>query len=132
MKRLFRILLPLLVIVAALMAARAIKANKPEPSSRSPRPTVLTVEVDKLDRTQFPVVIRSQGTVQATITNRLVPEVSGSVVMVGDSFVAGGQFLKGDVLAEIDPRDYEIALTQARNVQPLNGNHWGVVEHRHR
>ncbi len=114
MKRLFRILLPLLVIVAALMAARAIKANKPEPTSRSPRPTVLTVEVNELDRTQFPVVIRSQGTVQATITNRLVPEVSGSVVLVGDAFVAGGQFVKGDVLAEIDPRDYEIALTQAQ------------------
>lgn len=114
MKRLLSIVLPILVIVAALASAKLIKANKPEPFSRPPTKTSLLVDVVELQPSDYPVIIRSQGTVQPTISNTLVPEVAGSVVAVGPSFVVGGQFNKGDVLIEIDRRDYDIALTQAK------------------
>lgn len=114
MKRLLSIVLPLVVIVAALASTRVIKANKPEPFSRPPETSALLVEVAELQPSQYSVVIRSQGTVQPTVTNTLVPEVAGAVTAVAQVFVVGGQFVKGDVLVEIDRRDYEIALTQAR------------------
>lgn len=114
MKRLISIVLPIAVIIVALGAAKVIKANKPEPVSRTPPPNTLLVEVERLQRTDYPVIIRSQGTVQPTITNKLVPEVAGSVSLLGKAFVIGGRFSAGDTLVEIDRRDYDIALTQAK------------------
>ena len=114
MKRLISIVLPIAVIIVALGASKVIKANKPEPVSRTPPPNTLLVEVVRLQRTDYPVIIRSQGTVQPTITNKLVPEVAGTVSSLGDSFVIGGRFNEGDTLVEIDRRDYDIALTQAK------------------
>lgn len=114
MKRLISIVLPITVILVAFGASKVIKANKPEPVSRTPPPNTLLVEVERLQRTDYPVVIRSQGTVQPTITNTLVPEVAGTVSSLGTSFVIGGEFSIGEMLVEIDRRDYDIALTQAK------------------
>ena len=114
MKRLISIVLPILVIILALGASKLIKANKPETVSRTPPPNILLVEVERLKSTEYPVIIRSQGTVQPTITNKLVPEVAGTVSSISDKFVLGGSFSSGDVLVEIDKRDYDIALTQAK------------------
>lgn len=114
MKRLISIVLPIVVIVTAFGATKFIKANKPEPVSRTPAPKYLLVEVDRLQRTDYPVVILSQGTVQPSITNKLVPEVAGTVSSLGAPFVIGGAFKAGDLLVEIDRRDYDIALTQAK------------------
>ena len=114
MKRLTSIVLPVAVIIVAFGASKIIKANKPEPVSRTPPPNTLLVEVVRLESTDYPVIIRSQGTVQPTITNKLVPEVAGTVSSLSDSFVIGGEFKAGDSLVVIDRRDYDIALTQAK------------------
>ena len=114
MKRLISIVLPIAVIIVAFGASKIIKANKPEPVSRTPPPNTLLVEVVRLESTDYPVIIRSQGTVQPTITNKLVPEVAGTVSSLSDSFVIGGEFKAGDSLVVIDRRDYDIALTQAK------------------
>jgi RND family efflux transporter MFP subunit len=114
MKRLISIVLPIAVIVVAFGASKIIKANKPEPVSRTPPPSTLLVEVERLQSTDYAVIIRSQGTVQPTITNKLVPEVAGTVSSLGVSFVIGGSFSAGEMLVEIDRRDYDIALTQAK------------------
>jgi len=114
MKRLLSIAVPILIIVASIVGTKIIKANKPEPFSRTPPANVLLVEVQRLAPADYPVVIPSQGNVTATIANTLVPEVAGSVTAVGPAFVVGGRFSKGDMLVEIDRRDYDIALTQAR------------------
>jgi RND family efflux transporter MFP subunit len=67
----------------------------------------------RLQPKRYPVVIRTQGTVQPTISNAVVPEVAGTVTALGPDFVVGGRFAQGDLLLEIDRRDYEIALTTA-------------------
>ncbi|MFT5895351.1 MAG: RND family efflux transporter MFP subunit [bacterium] len=113
MKRLISIVLPIAVILVAFGASKIIKANKPEPVFRTPQPNTLLIEVERLHSSNYPVIIRSQGTVQPTITNKLVPEVAGTVSSLGVSFVIGGEFSAGEMLVEIDRRDYDIALTQA-------------------
>jgi RND family efflux transporter MFP subunit len=42
-----------------------------------------------------------------------VAQVAGEVAKLSASLVAGGEFNRGDVLLELDPRDYEIALARA-------------------
>lgn len=114
MKRLISIVLPIAVIAGALGASTYFQANKPEPVSRTPPAETLLVDVQRLQRTDYPVIIRSQGTVQPTVTNQLVPQVAGTVSAVGESFVIGGEFSAGEMLVEIDRQDYDIALTQAK------------------
>jgi RND family efflux transporter MFP subunit len=72
------------------------------------------VEATRLSVSNYPVVIHSQGTVQPTQANTLVPEVAGAITGLSADFVVGGSFRAGDVLIQIDERDYAIALTQAR------------------
>jgi len=51
---------------------------------------------------------------KTAIEGSLVAQVAGSITEVSENFVIGGSFRKGDVLAKVDPRDYEIALTLAK------------------
>lgn len=105
--------LPVAVIAVAVLSAKLIGANKPEPRTRESVVSMAAVDATRLSRSQYPVVIRSQGTIQPTLANTLVPAVAGTVIQINEDFVAGGAFSAGDVLLRIDPRDYEIALTQA-------------------
>lgn len=105
--------LPVAVIALAFLSAKLIGANKPEPRTRETVVSMAAVDATRLSRSQYPVVIRSQGTIQPTLANTLVPAVAGTVIQINEDFVAGGAFSAGDVLLRIDPRDYEIALTQA-------------------
>jgi RND family efflux transporter MFP subunit len=60
------------------------------------------------------LTVKTQGTVRPRTESVLVSEVSGRVLSVSPSFAAGGFFEKGEVLVDIDPRDYELALVRAR------------------
>ena len=109
-----KFVLPVAVIAASVIGARIIGANGPVPQTRNSEPAVAVVEATRLQSTRFPVIIRSQGTVQPTLANTLVPAVDGSITIIEDRFVVGATFRRGDRLFQIDPRDYEIALTQAQ------------------
>jgi len=109
-----RVLLPLLVLSISAAAAWLIFGSRPEASFRPERATRPSVEAQRLVRTDYPVVIRSQGVVRPTRSSTLVSEVAGSVVELSAVFVVGGAFEAGEVLARLDRRDYEIALTRAR------------------
>ncbi len=113
-KTTLKIALPCLVIAGALLAGKKIRDNQPEPFSRPSQSRAQAVEATRLAATTYPVVIRSQGTVTATVNNNLVAEVAGSVMSMAPGYVVGGEFRKGEVLVQIDQRDYEIALTRAR------------------
>jgi|GEM_PF-351856 len=113
MKLLLKVLIPVLVLVGSVFAAKTILENRPEPRTRPSFPSVQAVEATKLAKSNYPVVVRSQGTVQPTQSSTLVAEVTGTVVVLSDVFVVGGSFSKDDVLLQIDERDYTIALTQA-------------------
>ncbi len=58
--------------------------------------------------------VNTHGTVAPRSESDLVPQVSGPVVRVAPSLVSGGFFEEGEVLLEIDPRDYRVALERAR------------------
>ena len=108
-----KIAIPCLVLWGALIARNAIHNNQPEPFSRPSQARAQAVDATRLTATEYPVLIRSQGTVTATVRNTLVAEVTGTVTELAAGFVVGGRFQKGEVLVQFDQRDYEIALTRA-------------------
>ncbi len=114
MNLLVKVLIPVLILVGCVFAAKKVYDSRPEPRTRPSFPTVQAVEAITLSKSQYPVRLRSQGTVQPTQLTTLVSEVNGSITDIADVFVVGGEFSKGDVLLQLDERDYAIALTQAQ------------------
>jgi multidrug efflux system membrane fusion protein len=70
-----------------------------------------TVGVAAAERADIPVVIDALGTVVPQATVRVRPQVSGVLQQV--LFKEGQTVRKGDLLATIDPRQFEMALQQA-------------------
>jgi RND family efflux transporter MFP subunit len=108
-----KVILPFAILAfGALVAVVMVK-------SRAPVPTRPTVEFAPLVRVVdvrpelHTLTVHTQGTVKARTETNLVAEVAGTVVRVSRSFAAGGFFEKGDVLLEIDPSDYRVAVATA-------------------
>jgi RND family efflux transporter MFP subunit len=104
------------VIVAGLFSSKP-KANR---WGDRPAPSV-AVEVSPLQTKSFDIWVDSYGTAQALTETRLVADISGRVVAVSPNIRAGGVFSKGDILAKIDSRDFEveldIAISQAADIE---------------
>jgi RND family efflux transporter MFP subunit len=71
-------------------------------------------EVISATSADVPVLVRGHGEVGAKVAVEVVPQVSGRVVQVHPSLVAGGFFRAGEPLVVIDPRDYELAVDRSR------------------
>ena len=56
--------------------------------------------------------IRSQGTIRPRTESTLVPQVSGVITWVSNSWASGGFFAENEILLKIDPSDYELALAK--------------------
>ena len=81
---------------------------KPETRSfQSNRGGSLTVETQTIVPRPYTVNLLSYGTIRPKIQTLLASQVAGQVVSINPNVRNGGFFEKGDVLAKIDPRDYE-------------------------
>ncbi len=114
MQLLLKILLPVIIFVTAIFAAKTIRENAPEARKRPPVERVRAVEASKYEQGKYQITLASRGTIRPSRRIALVPEITGSVKSVSSNFVTGGRFEAGEVLVAFDQRDYEIALTQAR------------------
>lgn len=74
-------------------------------------PPAVTVGVAAAERADIPVEVEALGTVTAAATTTVRPQVSG--VMQKVLYTEGQMVNAGQVLAVIDPRQFEIALMQA-------------------
>lgn len=114
MKKVFKTILPVLFLAAGGGAFVLLKSMQTEPE-RVERPYLgPLVEVVEAPAQRVQVIVEGQGTVRPDAQISLVPQVSGVVVWKDEAFKPGGAFAKDDVLFRIDPRDYELAVRQAR------------------
>lgn len=104
----------LIVLLVGGLAATALMSLKPAPQTRDlPEPPPPQVAVIYAEPKTQSLVVESQGTVAPRREIDLVTQVAGRVQRVNENFVGGGFFEKGEVLLEIDPRDYELAVIRA-------------------
>ncbi len=113
MKKLLRILLPVIVLGGCGFLAWWIVHTKPEPRQRNFNPGATQVEVFVLSPSSYQVELETQGTVSARTDSTLIPEVRGRILEVGPNFQDGAFFEEGEILLRIDPRDYETELVVA-------------------
>jgi len=114
-KKMLRYFLPLGLIVLAIVVVigMATMAKGKRPERQDNGQTAVLVETIPAQARSLNFIVESQGTVRPRTQTNLVAQVSGIVVSVSNSFVAGGFFHAGEMLLEIDPSDYQTALKRA-------------------
>jgi RND family efflux transporter MFP subunit len=101
-------LIPIAIFGGLLLIAVIIRLNPPKSQQRPAfSGPVMTVETRVVEETDYPILLESYGTVQPRTRSILVAQVGGQIVAVNENVRDGGFFEEGDVLANIDARDYE-------------------------
>lgn len=106
-------ILPVLVIVGAIIGVGVMGQFKAEPEETEdvikaiPVLTALAVQQD------VSLAVSSQGNVEPRTEIGIVPQVAGRISYMSPQFIEGGQFKTGDLLVRVDPREYELRVTQA-------------------
>ena len=108
------VVLPLVVIGAALLAAQALMFFGPAvpKTEREVKPTFVEVLTARTRNEQ--AVIVAYGTVQEHQRLIVKPEISGRVVKLNPRLVIGETLNKDAALLQIDPRDYQVAVDEQR------------------
>ena len=104
-----------LILLLGFLAFSSLVSLKEEPEQLERveyAPLVSVIETMVEDRT---VDIRGNGVVRAQTRIDLVPQVGGRISRIHPSLRAGGRFDAGEVLLEIEPIDYELAVVQAES-----------------
>ena len=93
-----------------LLVWRADRGEAPQ-TGRSRPSGPLPVATALVGTADMPVILDALGTVAPLATVTVRPQISGQLVEV--AFKEGQTVKKGDFLAQIDPRPYQVALAQA-------------------
>ena len=100
------------LIAAAIAISRSGKSSsKAQAAARARAQASIPVVVADAATADFPVYLTGLGTVTPLATVTVRSRVDGQLLSVG--FREGQLVQKGDVLAEIDPRPFQVQLTQA-------------------
>jgi membrane fusion protein, multidrug efflux system len=101
------ILIVIVLALIALVVIHLLRQKKPAPKTQ---PQVVTVA--QAVTGAMPVVLNELGTVTPVATVTVLPQLSGYLTDVG--YHEGEEVKKGQFLAQIDPRQYEISKQQAQ------------------
>ena len=109
-------LLPVVIIIATITLIMAIFNNPPTSHRAQPsKAAQMTVATTTLTPQSYQVMVQSFGTVRPRTQSVLFAQVSGQINYVSKQFRAGGFFEQGDILMQLDDRDYraEVKIAQA-------------------
>ena len=114
MRRIVRLgALPLGILILGFVVFRVLLSMSEAPARVDRAYSGPLVEALKFPAVSVRVTVEAQGTVRPSAQIDLVPQVSGVAVWKSDALEAGGFFSKGDLLVQIDPEEYELALQRS-------------------
>ena len=111
-KLMTRVIIPIAIVFAGLVATRGIVSLKATAARKPPSETAPVVEVVEVQASSNGARVSANGMVAPALDVTVQPEVAGRIVHVSSSLLPGGRFKRGELLAKIDARDYELAIKQ--------------------
>jgi multidrug efflux system membrane fusion protein len=104
-----------LLLIVAIIGGAAWYFPRPDTQPRNGRPAsgaAIPVGVASVEKGDMPVTLSQLGTVIPLAMVTVKTQISGYLMQV--AFKEGQMVEKGDFLAQIDPRPYQVALEQAK------------------
>ena len=114
-KIIFGVVLPLLVLAAAVGAMKVMVALRRPPAKVAVANRGVLVEVLPITLSDRQVFVDATGTVQPETRISIIPQVSGRVERVSPKFRRGGFFAAGEEMFAIEDIDYRLAVEKAES-----------------
>lgn len=114
MKKLLKIMSPILVLVVSIGIVQALGAAKPEPEKKEEAQRLVSLYVDEVKSDTVTISVQTQGEVRPKTEIDLIPQVSGRIVGISESFAEGAEFVPGETLIKIDDTNYKLAVVRAQ------------------
>lgn len=114
--RLVKVLGPIVIVLLSLFVANQVMQSQPPVSmGQVKQVNPLLVDVLEISEQTFQIEVESYAALKANTRTDILPLVSGQVVKVSSSFQRGAFVTAGQLLLEIDPLEYEVAVQVARS-----------------
>nr|AFI78671.1 RND family efflux transporter MFP subunit [uncultured bacterium ws085G8] len=114
MKKFLKIISPILVLVVSIGIVQALGAAKPEPEKKEEAQRLISLYVDEVKSDTVTISVQTQGEVRPKTEIDLIPQVSGRIVGISESFAEGAEFGPGETLIKIDDTNYKLAVVRAQ------------------
>jgi len=101
------------IVLLTLFLVVLLSVFKPKAEKRPIPETIVKVDVVGVSASAYPIVVNTNGTIEADTRGSLVSQIPGEIVNVSSKFKTGGSFTQGEVLIEVDQRDFLAAQSQA-------------------
>jgi RND family efflux transporter MFP subunit len=102
------------LIAAGIAGAAYISKTAPKARKRPPVKSLPLVQVIDVNPEAERIIVPAMGTVIPAQEIVLESRVAGEIVSIHPEFTVGGHLKKGSEVLQIDPQDYELALTLAK------------------
>jgi RND family efflux transporter MFP subunit len=97
-------------IGGAFIVSSLLQTQKPSLHNNGNGERAIFVETQDITPAPYRIEFDATGTIETRANVTIVPQVSGRIINVNPQFFEGGLFKKGDVLFEVEPRDFEIEV----------------------
>jgi len=108
-----RIIAPVAVLGLGVLLVVTAAVFAPKPEKKDDIPRDVSAFVERAESKSLTLKVRTQGEVRPKTEVDLISQASGRIISVSPTFVAGGGVTPSGVLVQVDPTDYEFAVTSA-------------------
>jgi RND family efflux transporter MFP subunit len=109
-----KFILPAVFILVAVAVTLVLIQSRPVAAREekiAPAPLVRVMSVEPED---VQMNVSAEGEVAPHTETTIVAQVGGRIDAVSPKFASGGTFRRGETIAQLDPRDYQVAAAQAQ------------------
>jgi len=114
MARKKQFIIPVAILAVGFLAFVGFSSMKKPPEEKAEVDNTPIVAVESITVAAMTLEVSSYGVVTPKYETTIVAQVNGEIVELSDTFVRGGLVKKGQLLARIDPNDYQAALIEAQ------------------
>ena len=107
---------PLIIIILGVIISGLMITLRPVTSPDEVKFFHPFVKAKNIPSESINIVIQSQGSVIPYTESQIFPEIIGPVIYVSSNLYEGSSFKKGDILAKIDSKDYELDIKSAESI----------------
>ena len=109
------LIIPAAIVTGGVLFYQHQMATKPKAQRQKPPKEARLVAVEAVTRSDATAVISAMGTVVPAQAVMVSPEVTGVITKIDPAVVPGSIIEKGQLLYQLDVRDYETVVTQRQS-----------------